>query len=576
MATRKNTVARFKVGNLTYCRYVKGGDTYATVEGYEYEDSEYTWKVKVDKKTNKRYYISMGGYGKRWLLPEKYPPGGGQSSVNASSSSSLSAAPIPPSPLTPILEKETDDDGTTISLIDLYKQRVAFNPGEQSFELPTELIDLMTTQLTTIGKELSLPPESILSIILSAGYYLKTRIRHQGSSIYQLIPSTVQKLAYAVAADVKANVASSPFVECYTKITYLSSINESISGIVEEQAADIEIIKRNIELRKAERKRAGNKLLTWKNRCAEVDKEVLEAASEGSAIANSVAEYLANIRAINDVVQVKFPSDALTCTAQIERLNAQLQEGCQQSRSLQGSYKRLKQSRESLRSSLDTLSSENCDCSDRTDSGSPAAFVSKANSDSLLLEQLAMQREENERLKARLAAAEQIIHDNEFRQRAESEVRDQEIEALKRASLHKKAKVVPKAVQTDVDESAAVEGTIISEGDRQSILDIIHQHKQLVETLSLTQEKGDAHELSQSQMLQTCLTAAHNKIKSQREQIRELKSLLSVTLDLKDSADDPVRALINATSPLHMRFEQETSDPVLLDISPIGVSRQDV
>ena len=569
MATRKNTVARFKVGELTYCRYVKGGDTYATVEGYEFDDSEYTWKVKVDKKTNKRYYVSMGGYGKRWLLPERYPPGGSNQQAEKTSSVGFNNI-APTSPLSPMtFDKEGEDDGTIMSLIDLYKQRLAFNPGEQTVDLPPELIDSIAAHLSTVVGEVRLPSESILSVILSAGYYLKKRIR-QGSSIHNLIDSTVQKLAYAVAADVKANVASSPFVECYTKITYLTSINESIASVVDEQTADIEIIKRNIELRKVERKRAATKLLTWKNRCVDVDKEVVEAATKGSTISNNVAAYLSSIRSVNDVVMNKFPTDAQTCTAQIERLNAQLQDGCQQSKALQSSYKKLRQSRDSLRSSLDTMSTEHCDCdcADRCDDEGSFTTLSRPNSDVLLLEQVAMQREENERLKARLAAAEQLIHENEFQKRAENKARDQEMEALRSNLLKAKGKV--KSVQTDLDGDA-FEGTVISEGDRKSILDIIQRQKQLVETLSLTQDdESPDSDPSQSEMLQKCLTAAHTKIKSQREQIRELKSLLSVTLDLKESADDPVRALINATSPLHMRFEQDSSDPVLLDISPIG------
>eukprot|EP01059_Diplonema_ambulator_P004254 TRINITY_DN1395_c0_g1_i1.p1 TRINITY_DN1395_c0_g1~~TRINITY_DN1395_c0_g1_i1.p1 ORF type:complete len:578 (+),score=219.65 TRINITY_DN1395_c0_g1_i1:27-1736(+) len=560
-----NIIAKHKVGNVSYVRYVHKGETYVSVEGYGLEDKDKTWKVKVDKKTGKRFYVSLGRHGRGWLLPGEEPEQhkDPQAELNASMASAASTAS---SQGAAQVVQSTGHEA--VQLMDLYKQRLPFNPTDCPLESPKELVTLILHEILAATHELQLTAEGIMSVVLSTVHYLNTNYAQQNISKDE-ISNIVLKLCYIIASECKANVLSSPFLECQTKVMYLSSINDSIESTVADQSNEVEVIQRNIALREQERKKAAAKLETWIEKCDEADREISEATSETHNITHSVEGYLQSTADVAKVITNVFPSEGKACLAQIERLRAQLQESSNSSRVLQDTYHKIQGERRSVQATLSA---------DRVlkDDAATKELASLREAHNTLLS-------ENTDLKIRLKSAElrsrETPHEADLRQKlteAKQEIAElkrahQEMEAAhqkeRRAGYGNKGNEQSKA--EDILRRMGGEGDVVVTGhDRRVLLQCIQQQKQLLETLVESREQAD-EEVVDTEMFNKCLTAAQLKIRQQRQQIKELKSLLNLCLDVRDSPDDPIRAFINtAISSPTPSDTRETLTPVMLDISP--------
>ena len=383
--------AEFKVGNASYIRYFHEGDTYVSIAGHSFKDKDQTWKVKVDKKTGRRFYVNLGKHGRSWTLPDTrdkagLPEGapGAATPSPAAPSDHASATPhsaprhmgragssnrlkrVPSPAASPVHEQgrgtgvaATPADPRTpekninesISLLEVYKLRTPFNPTEAvaNAEVSLPLIEGVAGELERVSDELRLTPEGVLSVVLSALHYLRVKPLADPAS-------TVQKLCYAVASDSKADALSSPFLEVQSKIDYLVSINESMNTSISEQSFDLSVIRTNIELRERERDKAAAKLSEWKSKCSDADGEVDEASEESHRTTRLVEAHLANIRTVTQMLRTAFPSDAQACLAHVEKLKAELQEACNSARSLGDSYKRVKALRGTLHRKLESMS----------------------------------------------------------------------------------------------------------------------------------------------------------------------------------------------------------------------------
>eukprot|EP00659_Diplonema_papillatum_P014278 gene14278-21897_t len=378
--------AKVKVGEVSYVRYIYDSESYLSVEGHTFHDKNHTWKSKVDRKTGKRYYVNLGSYGKKWTLPGKYPPEGFTSKKPArepsqdrhpasnarspktpgsltpdnvrSPGKSPSPAFMPPPPQQQQQQQQqqqswsaSGSEMATVSLLDVYKQRLPFNPSaSQLLELPPDVTSRIRSEMSTADiTSLRLEPDAYLSAYLTALYYIHA---HPDADV----AAVVHKLCYAIAADSQTKALASPFLECETKMAYLSSVNDSIYKLVADNSSDLQTIRANIAVRQQERKQAAAKMEEWMQRCAESDHEVTDALAEGFNVATAVEAYLRNIRDVADLMREQCEADATTCSASLERLRSELQERCNLSRSLQDAYVRLKSERSDLHRSLASLS----------------------------------------------------------------------------------------------------------------------------------------------------------------------------------------------------------------------------
>eukprot|EP01061_Rhynchopus_euleeides_P020809 TRINITY_DN33806_c0_g1_i3.p1 TRINITY_DN33806_c0_g1~~TRINITY_DN33806_c0_g1_i3.p1 ORF type:complete len:557 (+),score=142.42 TRINITY_DN33806_c0_g1_i3:56-1672(+) len=368
----KSGSAEFKVGATSYIRYIHAGDSYVCVAGHTVKDKDFTWKVKIDKKTGKRFYVSLGSHGRAWTLPDikgddsvvQQEPSQSVTPPAARRTPSKQIAMSPPAePRRAHTAQPERDINESITLLEVYKQRLPFNPDETcpAVELPPDVLHDVTEELARLSAELQLSPEAVLSAMLSVQHYLQA---HPSADPV----ATTQKLCYAVASDSTADALSSPFLEVQSKIDFLVSINDSVNKTLTEQSFDLSVIRTNIDLREQERKRANTKLGEWRSKCNEADTEVDHATDESVHVARLVETHLERLRTVLQCMHGAFPADSRACLAHVEKLKAELQESCNSSRSLLDSYKRVKLLRSSLHDTLATLSRDtDADKSDQQD-----------------------------------------------------------------------------------------------------------------------------------------------------------------------------------------------------------------
>ena len=393
----------FKVGATTYIRFIHGEDSFVCVAGHTVKDKDYTWKVKVDKKTGKRFYVSLGRHGRSWTLqdvhattatkPKEVPPSIATPQLARDSVGASMGTVTPPAVYRDVYTSRPERDiNESITLLEVYKQRVPFNPCKvvPGGAVSESALDAMGAELLRLSPELKLTPEAVLSTHLSAVHYLQM---HPTADV----AATVQKLCYAIASDSTADTLASPFLEAQAKIDFLASINESVNKTISEQSFDLSVIRTNIDLREQERRRAATKLCEWQDKCAEADRDVEEATSESREQSHLVERHLDWFRTSLQRLRRSFPSDASACLAHVEKLKAELQEACNSSRSLQDSYRRVKLLRSSLHDSLASMSRDG-----PSDAGGGAGTGAR---DAALASELARSKDENAKLLLALSKA---------------------------------------------------------------------------------------------------------------------------------------------------------------------------
>lgn len=375
------------------------------------------------------------------------------------------------------------------------------------------------------------------------------------------IRRTMSELVATCAAEEAGGGAMPPFSECTMQLEYLASVNNSLRGLVDEQAGELTQIREHISLRERERARAVERLSGWRFRCAEADKEVADACRDGFDGATMVDAFL---RTVDPVIAAASAGSGGTValarelSAEAERIGAAVQQARNATRAAGDEYGRVAAGRRETAQVLGRMQ---------------RVAGEAADGEARLLTEV-------EALRTELASCRQCMAE----QAAEAARVAEENAALRAAAV---ARPQPRAAAASpsprgaagiegqllegLEERAAGDGVfVVSAEERSAMLHVIQQHRALLAALSPNRRRaassppatelaglvpgvaagGAVSPSSGTTPPPTDLTTAQHVIQQQQQEVADLRRLVAICMNLRHGeGDDAIRALVDS-SPL--------------------------